>query len=396
MAETFNPEQKLENIKMQINHTFALLSQYLSERRDLLLSQVARVTEGYFKNLELDRAIHEMMQSRDQLIATMTSNLNVSSLDTHKLLLERDIEMKMAEKVPLGNLEFVGFRCYSEKIRKAINEIDLYDLSPEYVGRENPFLTACYEGSDDGELFNPKGIALDRARNEVYVCDTGNSRIQVFSTVGVYVRQFGRHHLTEPHAICLSQQDELFVTDKAKQCVLKFSLTGEFLKQAGERGNREGQFIGITGLCCEAGLVYVCDASLQIIQIFDSELKYIKYFGYGELSFPRDITILSDTIYILSQNENCIYFYNRDCILQKKIELTGQEQLMTTALFFTIDKNGNFLISDESLQQIRIFSPKGVLRHILTGQLRFLSGITLDNFDRIICVCTSKECFIKF
>ena len=69
---------------------------------------------------------------------------------------------------------------------------------------------------------------------------------------------------------------------------------------------------------------------------------------------------------------------------------------MTTALFFTIDKNGNFLISDESLQQIRIFSPKGVLRHILTGQLPFLSGITLDNFDRIICVCDSKECFIKF
>ena len=173
---------------MQINHTFALLSQYLSERRDLLLSQVARVTEGYFKNLELDRAIHEMMQSRDQLIATMTSNLNVSSLDTHKLLLERDIEMKMAEKVPVGNLEFVGFRCYSEKIRKAINEIDLYDLSPEYVGRENPFLTACYEGSDDGELFNPRGIALDRARNEVYVCDSSNSRIQVFSPVRICLR----------------------------------------------------------------------------------------------------------------------------------------------------------------------------------------------------------------
>ena len=29
--------------------------------------------------------------------------------------------MKMAEKVPVGNLEFVGFRCYPEKIRQAIN-----------------------------------------------------------------------------------------------------------------------------------------------------------------------------------------------------------------------------------------------------------------------------------
>lgn len=72
--------------------------------------------------------------------------------------------------IDTGNLEFLVSRCYSEKIRKAINENDLYGLSPEYVGRENPVLTACYEGSDNGELYNPKGIELDRVRNEVYVC----------------------------------------------------------------------------------------------------------------------------------------------------------------------------------------------------------------------------------
>ena len=218
------------------------------------------------------------------------------------------------------------------------------------------------------------------------------------STIGEYVRQFGRDHLTEPYAICISQQDELFVTDRATQCVLKFSLTGEFLKRAGSRGNKPGQFNGISGLCCEAGLVYICNVSIQQIQIFDSELSFIKDFGYGELSAPSDIHILSDTIYILSQDNNCIHCYNRDCTLRKKIELFGQEQLMTDAYFFTIDKKGNFLITDASLKQIRIFSSKGVLSNILGRgqQLPFLAGITLDNFDRVICVCNSKECFIKF
>ena len=71
---------------------------------------------------------------------------------------------------------------------------------------------------------------------------------------------------------------------------------------------------------------------------------------------------------------------------------------MTSAWFFTIDKKGNFLITDQSLGQIRIFSSKGVLSNILgRGQrLPFLNGITMDNFDRVICVCHSKECFIKF
>ena len=68
-------------------------------------------------------------------------------------------------------------------------------------------------------MSNPKGIALDRARNEVYVCNKENSRIEVLSAVGEYVRQFGRDYLTEPFAICLSQQDELFVTEIVKQCV---------------------------------------------------------------------------------------------------------------------------------------------------------------------------------
>ena len=82
---------------------------------------------------------------------------------------------------------------------------------------------------------------------------------------------------------------------------------------------------------------------------------------------------------------------------RKKIELIGQEQLMTGAVFFTIDKKGNFLITDGALQRINIFSPKGVLIHILgAGHLPYLFGIALDKFDWIICVCHSKECFIKF
>ena len=42
--------------------------------------------------------------------------------------------------VVVENLEFVEFRCFSGKIRKAIEETDLIELIPEYVGRENPVI----------------------------------------------------------------------------------------------------------------------------------------------------------------------------------------------------------------------------------------------------------------
>ena len=63
-------------------------------------------------------------------------------------------------KVETENLEFVQFRCHSEKIRKAINELDLYELSSEYVGREKTLLKACKEDGGNGELHNPRSILL--------------------------------------------------------------------------------------------------------------------------------------------------------------------------------------------------------------------------------------------
>ena len=393
MAEAvreFKPNQKFEDLKNEVILVFEELFRYLADRRTVLLTRLDKIREAYGKNKELIKAIEELKIAKEG----MKSNLLASMGNMY----DEKIRGFENSKVDTENLEFVEFRCYSDKIRRAINEIDLYELSVEYIGRENPFLKACKPGRGNGELYNPRGIVFDSVRDEVYICDRSNSRIQVLSSVGVYLRQFGRDHLTESFAICLSQKGELFVTDRAKECVLKFSMTGQFLKQVGSRGNKSGQFTVISGLCCEAGLVYVCDCNVHRIQVFDSELNYVKDFGNGELKLPRDIKILSNTMYILSQSNNSIHCYNIDCTLQRKIELTGQEQQMTGALFLSIDKNGNFLITDQSNNQIRIFSSKGVLKHILgTGHLPFSAGIILDKSDRIICVCYNEEgCFMKF
>ncbi|KAI6649907.1 PEP-CTERM domain protein [Oopsacas minuta] len=391
MAAVFNVDQKLEALKMEIIRTFDELYQYLSDHRNSLLSRLAKMKEGHDKNVELEEAINQLRISKDQILATMTSNLVGGSLDIVKQTLDRDIELRIAEKVKVDNLEFIEFRCYSDIIRETIDEIDLFEIIPEYVRRENPILKVCKRGRGNGELHNSKGIAVDRASNELYICDKGNGRIQVLNTEGKYLRSFGTDHLKEPYGICLSK-DEVFVTDRAKESLVKFSLSGQFLKETGSRGHTEGRFTHISGLCHEARLIYVCDCDIQRIQIFDSNLNFIKEFGHRELKKPRDITVFSDRIYILSQRSNSIYCYNRDCTLQNIIQLTGQEQQMTLALFFTIDKKGNFLITDNTANYIRIFSPEGVMKHILgRGHLFSLYGIVLDNSDNIICVNSGIE-----
>ena len=385
--EVFNVDAKLEALKLEILRTFEELYRSLMERRDNLLSRIAKMKEGHDRNAELDEAISQLRITKNTIQGTMVSNLVGQSLVAMKERLDRDIELRTAEKVAVDNLEFVEFRCFSGRIRKAIEETDLIELIPEYVGRENPVLKKCRKGRENGEFMNPSGISIDRITNEVFIADKGNSRIQVLNTEGEYLHSFGTDHLKVPHGICVSQ-DGVFVTDWARDSLLRFSLAGQFIKKTGSRRNAPGCFTGISGLCYEAGLVYVCYSNMQRIQVFNLDLQFVKRIGYGDIKLPTDITIYADTLHILSQDQNTIYCYNRDGTYLKKIELTGQEQQMTAAHFFTIDKRGNFIITDNSINEIRIFSPDGVFKHTLgRGHLRFLGGIALDNTDNIICMC---------
>ena len=395
--EVFDVYAKLESLKLEIIRTFEELHKSLIERRDDLLSRLARMREVYEVNVTLDEAINQLRITTDSILGTMSSNLIGESRDEMKATLDRDIDLKLAEKVAVENLEFVEFRCCSGRIRKAIEETDLIKLIPEYVGRESPVLKRCPVGSIKGEFSNPGGIAINRTTNEVFIADKNNSRIQVLTVDGEYLRSFESRHLKEPWDICVSR-DAVFVTDLAKECLLMFSLAGKFINKTGCRGNLPGCFTGIRGLCCIAGFVYVCECNIQRIQVFDIQLQFIRQFGVGQIKLPTSITVYSDTIHILSQDQNSIYCYHRSGTYLKKIELTGQQQ-MTLALFFTIDKRGNFLITDQMINEIRIFSPDGVLKHILgRGHHRTLSGIQLDNSNDIICVChgAGKDCFQKY
>ena len=390
MATVLNSDEKLEKLKIEILRTFEELSNYLSIHKQKLLSRLIRIKEGYDKNTELNAAIVQLRIVKDTATKVMKSNLLES------ISKDFDGRLKVIEdsKVEVEDLDLISFRCYSDKIRKSIDQIDLIELIPEYVGREHPILSKCKTGSGKGEFMNPRGITFDKIQNKVYVCDSSNHRIQVFDTNGKFLNSFGDDQLQKPFSICVSK-DFVFVTDKVKNCVTKFTLEG-ILKDSFDGTE---QFSFIRGIDCCDKFLYVCDFSYQEIHVFDLNLKYIKNFGSGKIRSPIDVSIHSDGIYILSQSMSSIYCYSKDCTFQKVIELTAEGKSMTVALSMVIDLKGNFLISDHSNQEIRIFSPQGILKHIIgQGHFNFLNGLTLDNSNNIICVNqgTGRDCFQKY
>src|SRR5215831_1840725 len=95
-------------------------------------------------------------------------------------------------------------------------------------------------GSGDGQFAGPLGVAIDLVGN-VYVVDSGNNRIQKFTSAGVFVSKFGQSGAGEgqfqhPYAVAADRVGNLYVADSDNHRIEKFDTSGNFLLQWGGHG----------------------------------------------------------------------------------------------------------------------------------------------------------------
>ena len=76
------------------------------------------------------------------------------------------------------------------------------------------------KGSGEGQLRSPEGLVVD-AFDNLIVCDSENSRIQMFTLDGKFLSSFG-HGMREPWAATICKNGDLLVTDVGKHSVLVF------------------------------------------------------------------------------------------------------------------------------------------------------------------------------
>ena len=74
------------------------------------------------------------------------------------------------------------------------------------------------EGSGEGQFKEPWGLVVD-AFDNLIVCDSKNSRIQMFTLDGKFLTSFGQE-IQDPWAVTVCKSGDLLVTDIAKHCFL--------------------------------------------------------------------------------------------------------------------------------------------------------------------------------
>ena len=108
-------------------------------------------------------------------------------------------------------------------------------------------------GSGNGQLLSPTGIAY--SKGYLYVADTNNNRVQVFTSDGEYVWQFGEKgvdsELFRPISICVDDDDLVYVGERVS-IVSVFTTEGDYRTSFNSL-----QPYGIAVAPC--GVIYVCD-----------------------------------------------------------------------------------------------------------------------------------------
>jgi DNA-binding beta-propeller fold protein YncE len=84
-------------------------------------------------------------------------------------------------------------------------------------------------GSGDGQFYGPEGIAHDAAGN-IFVCDTGNNRVQKFTAGGAHLSTFGSlgtglGNLFTPSDVALDPNGEIFVCEWNNARIHRWSYT---------------------------------------------------------------------------------------------------------------------------------------------------------------------------
>ncbi|KAI6648027.1 NHL repeat containing protein [Oopsacas minuta] len=90
-----------------------------------------------------------------------------------------------------------------------------YQLDGRYICRIGT------DGEDEMEFTIPYGLTVDKSNGDIYICDTGNERVQILTNALTFKSQFGKDLLSSPLDVKLTEYF-IFVMDDSNPCLHLF------------------------------------------------------------------------------------------------------------------------------------------------------------------------------
>jgi len=242
------------------------------------------------------------------------------------------------------------------------------------------------------------GIAVSKD-GDVYCSDEFESVISVFDPNGIqtfpefdpdgeYIDRWGQKGsalgtLNGPAGLAFDADDDLYIVDSLNNRVQVFSKAGEFSRAWGRGGRGAGEFDRPWGMTIDAeGAVYVADWGNHRVQKFGPDGEYLMSFGgldggldagAGSLDHPSGVAVDSDgDVYVTDWGNRRVAIF----------EPNGEVLAALYGEMQNLSKAGQYALERDPENMRRLNHDDSPTRHLL----RFARplGIDIDEQDRII------------
>ena len=291
-----------------------------------------------------------------------------------------------------------------------IPQLNFTPSFPDNRNKSRPVISCCKQGTALGQLSWPTGLAIEAQFGRIFIADSDNNRVQVYTPDGEYCFMFNSN-MDWPRSICI-YNNTVYVSQFRSHCITLYKLYGKclnkidkYVNKIGSEGTSNGHFKSPRGIAVSATSehIYVCDAGNNRVQIFNKSLKYHSHFGNNTLNEPKDIKLSNDSVIVLDASNPCIHIFSiTDCSLLNSIISRGTADAeIGNSFCFTMDAGLNLLLTDDTNHCIKVFSNTGDFitqigrRGEDIGELYYPAGIAIDSLNRIIVVSNSKNCSLQ-
>lgn len=215
-------------------------------------------------------------------------------------------------------------------------------------------------------LVSPIGVAVDEKRGRVYVSDSAQGAVKVFtSDGGKPAGEIRGGEMGRPTGIAIhAAKDELLVLDTVHSAILRFSLADHRLKGiVGKEGEGDGSFHAPTHIAVSrSGNILVTDSLNYRVQVFDPEGRFLRGFGApgdgpGTFSRPKGVAVDSDeNVYVVDALFANVQVFDKEGRLLMAFGKHGQrfgEFWLPSGIF--IDGRDMIYVSDSYNKRVQIF-----------------------------------------
>ncbi len=259
---------------------------------------------------------------------------------------------------------------------------------------------------------SPTNIAIDNDNN-IYVTDTGNSKIKKFNAGGNMLLLWGdigssNGQFKNPSGI-FANEKYVYVVDTGNSRIIMFNKTGSFVYSWGMYGKDPGMFQIPTSINSDhRGELFVGDVEQQFIQLFDSKGVYKDKIGSSltegaSFSGIRAVAFDSqDNLYAISTDNKILKYSSIGEFLNVYGSFGTEEGRFVNPSAIAIDSKDNIYVSDTGNHRIQKFDSNG--NFLLSwgnegneqGQFEQPVGLAIDALDNIYVVDKKNNNIQKF